>query len=56
MQNVEPEWYKLLLKNKCSLTILPIRPEYNFYWMRKIWFRNSIIARIFLYNDPSYDI
>jgi hypothetical protein len=52
----EPEWFKLVLKTKVVISVLPIRQTYNYEWMRSVWLKNTVLSKIFFFNDPEIDI
>lgn len=56
LAHAEPQWYKLVLKTKVAISVLAIRPAYNFEWMKGVWLKNNILSKIFFYGDPEMEI
>ena len=52
----EPTRYHLLPKAKSVISILPIRQEFGYQWIRESSHKNQLLANIFFYNDTGIDI
>jgi len=56
MYSSEAEWFKIIFKSKCFISILPINSAYNFAWMKSVWLKNNLLSKVFFYNDQSIEI
>jgi len=53
---IEPQRYHLIAKTKSVISMIGIKPEYGYQWIRESIHRNLLLARIFFYNDTGIEI
>ena len=56
MESIEPQWFKMVVKAKSIITVMPLRQPYSFLWLRQNWHKNQILSKIFYYNDTGIEI
>lgn len=51
MLNLEPEFYKVNFKSNSTFSLFLVNQNYAYSWMRKNWFKNIVLSKVFFYGD-----